>query len=226
MNMLVLSLIGIATVDSLNPTTIAFLIYFLSTPKPVIRSVTFVFGVFAAYLTGGLLFIFGISQLITNFVNNFIVSAGWFIYVIQFIIGVVLIVIGLKINQFSNNQPTKKRPKVLKPFNTFLLGFAATFWDIPTALPYIAAIEQIVKANLNFSEIIVLLIIYNFIFVFPAIILIVVYIMFTDKAADIMIKITQQITKWFPKLNQVFLIAFGLWLVVDCIFYSLKQLLQ
>ncbi len=53
-------LVAIAALDSLNPTTTAFQIYLLSTPKPVYRSVSFIAGVFITYWAAGLVVVLNI----------------------------------------------------------------------------------------------------------------------------------------------------------------------
>lgn len=214
----------IAAVDSLNPTTIALQIYLLSTRKPVVRCVTFIFGVFTAYFTTGLLFALGLSRVIM-FITNAFLRSGDFMYVIRFIIGVLLIIVGCKINQLYDPQKISKRPRVHKPINTFVLGFAVTFSDAPTALPYVAAIERIVRAKLDFHEFISVLVFYNLIFVFPLIVLLGIYIVLQKKASALINTIVQQFMKWSPKIFQILSIGFGLWLVIDCIVYTLKRLL-
>ncbi|RCJ15753.1 hypothetical protein A6S26_34050 [Nostoc sp. ATCC 43529] len=217
----------IAVVDSINPTATALQIYLLSTPKPVARSVTFIFGVFAAYFTAGLLFTMGFGGVIKNVINRVgeffhllqYGSVGEFMYVIQFIIGVVMIILGCQIGQLSKKQTTSeprqvKRPRVLKPINTFLLGLAVTFWESSTALPYVAAIQRILQAKLNFHELIVVLLFYNLIFVFPLISLLGIYIVHPKNSSVLINKIDQIMES--PKIHQILLIGIGLFLVIDC----------
>lgn len=203
----------LGAVDSLNPTATALQIYLLTTPKPVVRSTTFIFGVFVTYWAVGLLAALGFSRVIANVIN----SAGWFIYVIQFILGVVLIAVGCTLNQSSGKKATNKRFRTVKPMNTFLLAAAVTLWEFPTALPYIAALERIVQAELDLLGIMKALAFYDLIFVLPLIVLLGIYICLGDKSAVLLKRINRQITKWSPKILQVLAVSFGLWLIVDCI---------
>ncbi|WP_229498410.1 GAP family protein [Nostoc mirabile] len=221
-NTLLISLIPLAAVDSLNPTTTALQIYLLITPKPLVRSITFILGIIAGYWTAGLLIALGFSKVIVNVIN----SADKFIYVIQFIIGIVLIIIGSTLNQSFGKQATIKHPKSLKPMSTFVLGVVATLWDVPTALPYIIAIERIVAAKLNLLKLIGVLGFYNLIFVLPLIVLLWIYIMMGNKSAVLLERINRQMAKWFPKIMQVLMVCFGLLLVVDSTIHAFNRLLQ
>lgn len=213
MNTLLVSLAAIALIDSINPNAMAVQIYLLSTPKPVVRSIAFILGDFTAAWVAGLLLAFGMFGAIAQIFNRL----GNFIYVLQFILGLFLIVIGYNLNKFAN-QPTKaKRPKSLQPTRTFLLGATMAFAETPTALPYLAAIERITRANLELPQLIGAIAFYNIIFVFPLIVLLAIYCFFRNSASSVLRNIHQFVTKWFPKIMRAILIAVGFILIADCI---------
>ncbi|RAM50647.1 MAG: hypothetical protein C6Y22_15820 [Hapalosiphonaceae cyanobacterium JJU2] len=191
MTMLLVSLFACALIDSLNPTGTVLQIYLLSTPRPIVRSATFIFGIFAAYWTGGLLFALGLTKVIADLFN----SIDRFIYVIQFISGVVLIATGWTLNTSSKKQKTIKRPKSLKPIHTFLLGMVVTVWDLPTAIPYISAIDQLIRLKLDLPRLMLALFLYNLIFVLPLIVLLGIYLLLKDKSAALFDNFHQQIIK-------------------------------
>jgi cytochrome c biogenesis protein CcdA len=116
----------IALADSINPTATILQIYLLSTPNPVRRSVAFIVGVFIAYFIAGWLFALGFAKLIENLIGYI----GLFIYVIQFVIGAVMIGFALTMNS-SSSQRSINKPKVNKAINTFLLGLSVTFLEAP-----------------------------------------------------------------------------------------------
>jgi cytochrome c biogenesis protein CcdA len=102
-----------------------------------------------AYWTAGLLVILGASKLMATVIGD----AGFsfpepYIYTIQFLIGLALSIAGFKLKT-SAPADRGKRPKNLTLNRTFLLGMAMTILEFPTALPYLAAIEQIAKAKLD-----------------------------------------------------------------------------
>lgn len=201
-----LSYLGvIALADSINPTATILQIYLLSTPNPVKRSATFILGVFIAYFIAGWLFALGFTKII----ENIIYYIGSYIYILQFLIGVAMIVFALSINPYSSEKAIDK-PKVTKAINTFLLGLSVTFLEAPTALPYIIAIERIVQSKLSLIEVIVTLIFYNFIFISPLLGLLLIYLLYPEKSARLILKIGYKITKYSPNIFQILLLFIGI----------------
>jgi cytochrome c biogenesis protein CcdA len=215
MHNLLVSLVAIAALDSLNPTAVALQIYLLSTPKPIARSIAFTIGVFLAYWTAGLLVILGASKLMATVIGD----AGFslpepHIYIIQFLIGLALSIVGFKLKT-SAPKGRGKRPKNLTLNRTFLLGMAMTILEFPTALPYLAAIEQIARAKLDLLTIASILGLYNLIFILPLIILICIYVLFHRQSAILLPRINRAIALWSPKILRVLLLGLGVLLIVD-----------
>jgi cytochrome c biogenesis protein CcdA len=220
MHTLLISLVVIAALDSLNPTAIALQIYLLSTPKPIGRSISFIVGVFLAYWTAGLLVILGLRKLIMTVIANADFSLSEpHLYTIQFLIGLVLLIAGCKL-KISTAADQGKHPKKLTPDRTFLLGMAMTILEFPTALPYLAAIEQIARAKLDLFTIMSLLGLYNLVFVSPLIMLGVIYILFQQQSAILLHRINRSIAIWSPKILRLLLLALGILLTIDSLAYS------
>jgi uncharacterized membrane protein len=214
------SLVAIAALDSLNPTAITLQIYLLSTPKPVVRSIAFIFGVFLAYWTAGLLAILGLRRLILSMISNANFSLpNPYIYAIQFLIGLALLITGFSLKA-STQKDGDKHPKRLTSERTFLLGMAVTMMDFPTALPYLAAIEQIARAKLDLFSIMGVLGIYNLVFVCPQIILLTIYVIFHQQSATLLHRINASIAIWSPKILRVLLLGLGILLILDSLGYS------
>lgn len=206
----------IAAVDSLNPTTTAVQIYLLATPKPVARSISFIVGVFVTYWTAGLGVALGLGRVGLNFPS----LPDSLFYMIQLIIGVILFMVGWNLNKLSANPKEVKRPFRLTIFHTFLFGSAATLWDFPTALPYLAAIERIVRLQFAPLATIGILAIYNLVFVLPLIVLLGIYVALGEQSLDLIRAIQRSIQKWGHKILQMLLIGLGFLLIADCIAYS------
>jgi cytochrome c biogenesis protein CcdA len=215
MHNLLISLVAIAALDSLNPTAVALQIYLLSTPKPIARSIAFMAGVFLAYWTAGLLVILGASKLMATVVGD----AGFslpepHIYTIQFLSGLALSIAGFKLKT-SAPANRGKRPENLTLNRTFLLGMAMTILEFPTALPYLAAIEQIARAKLDLLTIMSILGLYNLVFVLPLIILVWIYVLFHQQSARLLPRINRAIAIWSPKILRALLLGLGTLLIVD-----------
>ncbi|KAM3113272.1 GAP family protein [Phormidesmis sp. 146-33] len=217
MSSLLAYLVAIAALDSLNPTTTTVQIYLLSTPKPVARSVSFIAGVFVTYWTAGLAVVLGASQLNISFPK----LPTTLMYMLQLILGVVLLMVGWNLNKFEANSQETKRPFRLTIAQTFLFGSAATLWDFPTALPYLAAIERIVRSRPDLLTTMSILAIYNLIFVLPLIVLLGLYICLGGHSINLMRRINRSIQKWGHRILRALLIGLGILLIADCIAFSL-----
>jgi cytochrome c biogenesis protein CcdA len=223
MHTLLASVVAIAALDSLNPTAVALQIYLLSTPKPMGRAIVFTLGVFSAYWVCGLLVTCGFGQLITTMIANFNGSFSEdYLYVGQLLIGIVLLSLGLRL-EISTSANSEKRPQNLTISRTFLLGLGVTIWEFPTALPYLAAIEQIVRARLDLFTTMSVLALYNLIFILPLIVLVIIYSLFQQQSASLLDRINRSIATWSPKILRVLIIGLGIILIVDSLAYSFGQ---
>lgn len=206
-------LVAIAAIDSLNPTATAFQVYLLTTPKPVVRSIAFIAGIFLAYWTVGLFATLGLAR----FIQWVLTTHREWVDVMQFILGISLLYTGCTLNSSSHShQPLIKKPR-LQPIHTFLLGMSVTLLEAPTAFPYLAAIDRVAHANLSLLNLAGFLGIYNLVFVLPLIGLLVIYIAFRNRSARLLQRINQAIEKWSPKILQVLLLVTGIFLIADSI---------
>jgi cytochrome c biogenesis protein CcdA len=223
MNTLIGSLVAIAALDSLNPTAVALQIYLLSTPKPVVRSIAFILGVFLAYWTAGFVIILGLGQLLTTVLSNLnFTKFEPYLYGLQLLLGMVLLIVGFTL-KISTQPNEKKRPQKLTADRTFLLGLAVTIWEFPTALPYLAAIEQISRAKLDPLAVMRVLGMYNSIFVLPLIILLGIYLIFHRQSTELLQRINRTIAIWSPRILRALLMGLGLLLVFDSLAYSIGR---
>lgn len=206
-------LIPIAIADSLNPVTIAAQVYLLSTQKPVIRVASYIVGVFATYYTGGFLIVLGLGKIIQDLFAN----PGPIDYILQFIIGILLVIFGYKIGRPAEQTTPLKQPRSLKSIHTFLLGFAVTVSDLPTALPYLAALERIVQAKLDLWKIALTLLLYNLLYVLPLFVLLGLYLMTQERSARLLQEIGHHINKWNHRLTVAFFYLIGTLLIIDSI---------
>jgi cytochrome c biogenesis protein CcdA len=226
MSALLPSLIAIAALDSLNPSAIALQVYLLGTTKPIPLSIAFVIGIFFAYWTSGLLAVLGLDRLIQTVIVNsgFSLSTPLF-YIIQFLTGIILLIVGIVLRIPNQSEPVKA-PKKLNLARTFLLGMSVTILELPTALPYFAAIEQIVRANLDLLSTMSILAMYNLIFVLPPIALVVIYLFFHRQsfALSLIQRINRSITVYSPHILRLVLLGLGFFLIADSLSHSLASI--
>ncbi|WP_103670343.1 GAP family protein [Pseudanabaena sp. BC1403] len=223
MSALLPSLIAIAALDSLNPSAIALQVYLLGTTKPIPRSLAFVIGIFLAYWTSGLLAVLGLNQFIQTVIANSGISLSTpLLYTIQLLIGIILLVVGITLRIPAQTEPVKA-PTKLTLARTFLLGMSVTVLELPTALPYFAAIEQIARANLDLLSIASILALYNLIFVLPPIALVVLYLLFHRQSfvLSLLQRINRSIAIYSPHILRFVLLGLGIFLIADCFSHSL-----
>lgn len=225
MSALLPSLMAIAALDSLNPSAIALQVYLLGTTKPIPRSLAFVIGIFLAYWTSGLLAVLGLNQFIQTVIANSGISLSTpLLYTIQLLIGIILLVVGITLRIPAQTEPVKA-PTKLTLARTFLLGMSVTVLELPTALPYFAAIEQIARANLDLLSITSILALYNLIFVLPPIALVVLYLVFHRQSfvLSLLQRINRSIAIYSPHILRFVLLGLGIFLIADCLSHSLAN---
>lgn len=216
---------AIAALDSLNPSAIALQVYLLGTTKPIPRSLAFVIGIFLAYWTSGLLAVLGLNQFIQTVIANSGISLSTpLLYTIQLLIGIILLVVGITLRIPAQTEPVKA-PTKLTLARTFLLGMSVTVLELPTALPYFAAIEQIARANLDLLSITSILALYNLIFVLPPIALVVLYLVFHRQSfvLSLLQRINRSIAIYSPHILRFVLLGLGIFLIADCLSHSLAN---
>lgn len=208
-----LSLVGIAIIDSINPTAIAFSLFLLTTKKPFARSFSYISGIFAVYLFLGILLYFGLEVFVKDFFKVVISEDIW--QFLQFLIGFVICIIAFRIKPKIPDKT--KKPKSINAIHTFLFGISVTFAEFPTALPYLGAIAILDQQNLSPSSGLIFLGIYNFIFIFPHVLLLSLYVLSRSKIEPFLEKIQSKLTFWSAIILKYLLLILGLYLVISAI---------
>jgi cytochrome c biogenesis protein CcdA len=218
---LLITLTSLALVDCLNPATIstqAFLL--IGTQKPQRRATAHALGVYIAYFLIGFIIVFGLGELLKQF---FTYTLGTIEYAVFLVVGSVLIFLAYRMKTKQQSTLSKYIDKVrnLSPAKTFLFGFFSTFMDVPTAFPYFAAIALLISLQLPLMGLTALLLIYDFIYILPLVILTGVYLATHGKCASLLQRINDKITMWSVKIAKVFLILIGALLIVASIAFFL-----
>lgn len=170
---------GLALLDTLSPATIGVTIYLLLSETRRLASRLFVYlsVVAGVYFVLGVCLMLGMEALVhifTSFFQNRLVS--W----ILFGIGVLLFVASFYV-------PTKKRKELPKARSYRLgamaiLGLTTSLVEAGTAFPYFAAIGLMASAELNMLQWLPILIGYNFVMVLPPLWLYGMYLLFGRRA--------------------------------------------
>jgi len=162
------SLLGLALLDSLNPSALAVTIYLLLQGKPYAAKVlTYVSAVFASYLGLGVLLMLGLGS-----VWEYLDGPG--AYAVQGVAGALLL--GYALLAPGRPRGEKVRAPLSPGFvSVFLLGVTITVVEFSTAFPYLGAIAILTNADLTVARWLPILVVYNVIFVLPPLLLLAVY---------------------------------------------------
>lgn len=211
---LVLTLIGIATLDSLNPSLFFAQFYLLTTYKPVMRIVTYILGVLVANFTGGWLILNGARTIITDVFASIDPSV---LTLIQIVIGVIILIYGL----CYHAAPTKENvttPRSLHPLYTFGFGALVMVNELTTALPYFVAIEQIGQAKLSGLVSFLALLLYNIVFALPLFGFLGLFLLLRKRFNLWIERITIWSKRWIPVIIKWVAVALGAVLIIDGLF--------
>jgi cytochrome c biogenesis protein CcdA len=208
---LILSLTLLGLVDSLNPATIIAMVFLLSTAQPLPRTASFLLGVGATYFLCGLLIHLGFG-VVFDYIQNFFKGTGG--YIAKAVLGVVLVGFGLYLHYKPQNTDFKT-PASIHPGATFVFGVVSTLSDMPTAFPYLVALERISTINPDLIMTLLLLFYYNILYALPALTLLFSYILVRQHAATIVENIKRFFQRWMKPVSVVALSIFGVLLLVD-----------
>jgi cytochrome c biogenesis protein CcdA len=174
--------LGVA--DSINPVTILVALYLGSAADPARRLAGFVAGVFAVYLLGGLALVLGPGELLAGAVHGVAIPGA---DIAALIGGVALIAAALALWRGRARARGVQLPRAFtQPGPAFLLGAAVTALDLPTAFPYFGAIAVIVAADAPFVGQLLLLGMFNALYVLPLVLILFARIVLGSRARSAM----------------------------------------
>jgi cytochrome c biogenesis protein CcdA len=164
---LLLTVIGIAALDSLNPSLFLGQFYLMTADRPVRRIWSYIGGLLTVNYLGGVLFLSGFSVLLGSFVAQLHPNlVNWLLLAL----GVALVIFGLRLRVTPASAPAPDLPVrsgASGVLGSFALGALIMLNELTTALPYLAAVERIAAAGLSWGGNLVILGIYNLIFSLP-----------------------------------------------------------
>jgi hypothetical protein len=152
--------------DSLNPSTIVPAFFLGTQPHARTHLVGFIAGVFGVSLIGGLILVLGPGQLLLDLVPK---PGRHTRHVLQLIAGVVALIGAavlwhLRERTFGGEPDSTKAPSGR---SSLVLGASIMALELPTALPYFAAIALIIGSGRGLASQLTVLAVYNVLFVAP-----------------------------------------------------------
>ena len=93
---------------------------------------------------------------------------------------------------------------------------------MPFALPYFAAVDQIVKANLSLETSLLALALYNAIYALPFLLVPILIVLVGDRIKPALEKINGFLSSAFDRVMPLLLLLLGLALSADSVFYFVR----
>jgi hypothetical protein len=219
-------LIPIAILDSFNPSAILLTISMLASGTKIRNILLYIFGIFFTYFGLGAILVIGYQyfgsgfKLDINFVGDYISKPPLWTIMIEFFIGVSLLIYTIS-QEKSKNLTTKKiKPKTIEQksmISFFILGVVITGVESTTALPYFGAISTLFLANKGILINLILLGIYNIFFILPALLLIIIRLYYKEKFDRVINSIRTLSNKYIPKVIFWGGLIFSFYLIFDAI---------
>jgi hypothetical protein len=195
---LALAVLGIALLDSLNPSLIVADVYLTLGPHPFRRTLGFGIAAFVVTLAGGLAIALGLGDLVLSVLPKLSHTVKWDVLTG---VGVLLICAGAVVwwrgDALTAREPSA-RGKPREGSSAVVLGAGIAGVELLTAFPYFAAIAMILGASVSFTGKVSLLVLYNVIYVLPLIVIVIVCAVMGEKGARVLTPVSDWIAMHWP----------------------------
>lgn len=135
------TVLGLAIADSLNPFSVAAMVYLLGTSRPIVNGALFTLGTFITYLAGGVLLYFGWDAAVAAVAP---LLPPWSLIAVEVTAGALLLALGLWMWRKRREGGDFKPPTNLSTLTVLAFAVASTIGDLPTALPLFGAVNLMV----------------------------------------------------------------------------------
>lgn len=167
--------------DSLNPSAIAQQMLLQAMVKNKRHILFFILGIGLANFIMGLAIYYGIASFVSLLLSHLTKNYPIYVYGTAMGAGIFCILAGIRliiktkisssVNDELKEQETVKTPMSLSPVSLFIMGVAFCFVELTSAFPYFGFIALLAQYKLFFPVILIFMLIYNFMYVFPLILL-------------------------------------------------------
>ena len=209
-------LIPILIADILNPVLLAGTIFSLGSRHPFLNSVLVLGSFLLTYFLSGILIAVGLEM----FEDAFHIPPG-FDYAIEMLVATLLFYIAWDTYKVGDRHPEEqlKKDVNLGVIGSIALGVQINLVGLPFAVPYLAAIDQILKAEASVTLTLTVLLLYNIAYILPYSLLIPLRVIY-KKESD---AVFQSINNWMHHITTKYLpilfLILGLLLVEDAVSY-------
>ncbi len=209
-------LFPILLTDVVNPVLFAFMVFAAASKRPVLVSSSMLLGHTMAYFGAGIILALFMDSITEFFANPRLID-----FIVELVLGVILLWVA-----FGARKNTGKRPEEttteFSVIGAFGFGAVINFIGIPFAVPYFAAIDQILKTDSTTTQSVLLLLSYNLAFALPFALVPVLSAVMGERARPVLMRINQGLDKVSGVLMPLLLGLVGLALLADAITYFVR----
>ena len=209
---LVVLVVSVGIADSLNPSTLGpALLYAVG--RHARRDVAeFTLGVFTMSTAGGLVLLLGPGRLLASRVSK---PSPHTVHLAELVAGTVLLALAgvLWLGRARVARRLGRRP-ARTGRSAFLLGAGIMAVELPTAFPYFAAVAAIVGSRSGTGTQVLLVLLYNVVFVAPLVALLVIITAAGSRGAELAVSARSLLQRWAPIALPAALALIGLVLLV------------
>lgn len=211
-----LVLVPILITDVINPVIFAATLYVLGTCHPIRNTLVMLLSFFVTYYLAGIAIAVGLD----SFSDAFALPHG-FDYIVEVIVGALLVVFGLLSYKKDYTPPDEKLKKneAMTVGQSLLLGLQVNLIGLPFAIPYFGAIDQILKAEVAVLPTLSILFAYNVLYILPFATMVLLFVVSRQQSEVIFQKINLWINKIADSYLPIIFVILGVLLLIDGIFY-------
>ncbi len=209
-------LLPILLTDVMNPVLFAFLVYAAGTDRPVVLTSSMLLGHTLAYFSAGI-----VLALFMESIAAYLASPHTVDFVIQLILGFALLWVALMSSRDTGKRPEEKPPE-FTVISAFGFGAVINFIGIPFAVPYFAAIDQILKTDFSTVQVVISLVAYNLVYALPFALVPVLSAVMGERAKPVLARINAVMDKISGFLMPLMLGLIGLALLADALSYFFR----
>ncbi len=216
--MLVLTPIALLDSTSIIPLTIVLLVILLGGPSPLLRSAALLGGIFVTNMVCGLLVLFGL-QSVFDVINAYALRVWQHPkteeLIFQILIGLVLAVFGVRVARARERPAEQVAPTAMTGGRAFLAGAGLTIVGMPGAVPYLAAIDLILRSDLRTSQAFIAVVFYNIAFVLPLAVIVLSQMMLGERSRPFIEGVRRFFDRWGQRVVVSLLLLLGALLAID-----------
>ena len=216
--LIVLTPIGLLDSTSMIPICIVILVVLLAGPRPLLSSSALIFGIFVTYVATGLLILLGLQSVfdeISAYTLRLWKNPETEELIFQVVIGAVLLAFGVRIAIARKGRTEQPVASDMTAAQAFLAGAGLTIVGLPGAVPYFAAIDLILRAEVTLLQRLLALGYYNIVFVTALAAIVALRLILGERSTGILDAVKRFFDIWGQRLIVALLVVLGVVLLAD-----------